>query len=275
MTTRLFFIGEGRIADAVLTLQFEYNLDPLPNKTVIHHKPAEEEIKRVFDQYNIDYSKFSFVQDQVLLDQFYKNTNCNLEKIIKVTELHSWVVQQLLKLSALDLCEDKQVVISDCDVLHLRTRQYFKNNQPCLLVSDDIKDPIWDFIVQDLTGINSISNRNFVSEFFPILKTQWQELKEQIENQHGCFWMNAVVKSILSYPDRSFSEYQLLGNWLLKYDVELIEKCTSALHDHKDIDLILERNLLKQIKSLNHFLTTGIEFDQIPKVKSIIERCFK
>jgi hypothetical protein len=272
MTTRLFFIGPGRIADAVLSLQFDYKLDTVLDKTIIYHLQPIEEIIAAFEKFKIDVNKFVFVHDDILVDEFYSKTNYNLLKLKGPPwSYHSWIWQQLLKLIAVDLCEDDQIVISDCDVIQLRSHRYFDNDKPVLLVSDDNKDPVWDSIVTQLLGKTTVG-RTFVSECFPILKTQWRELTSYIETQHQCQWIDAIAKNILD-NDRNFSEYQLLGNWLLQYDVTLVEKYTYALHDHNNIDTILKNDLTSRI-NYNHFLTTGIQFDQVEKVKTIINQTY-
>lgn len=280
MTTRLFFIGPERIADAVLSLQFDYKLDTVLDKTVVYHQPPVEEIVTAFEKFNIDADRFVFIHDNALVDEFCNKTNYNLLNLKGPPwNYHGHMWQQLLKLIAVDLSEDNQTVISDCDLIHLRKHKYFNQNKPVLLVSDDNKDPLWDIIVTKILG-RPTSDRNFIGECFPILKTQWAELKNHIENLHQCHWMDAIANSIINHCtfdvnnfNISFSEYQLLGNWLLQYDIDLVEKYTYALHNYHNIDTTLADGLMSR-PIHNHFLTTGIQFDQVEKVKTIINQLY-
>ena len=221
MTTRLMFIGNNRIPDATLCLKYDRFLIPQFDKTIIYHQPPVADIVSAFTRYNIDLAHIQFVSDNELIQQFNSTEFKSLIDWL-LHENHAWIRQQFFKLMALDVCNDSHIVISDCDSIRICPHEYLVDGLPVLYLDNDYTSNPgqWGPSFQDLTGIEPDPHNVFVSEFFPILKTDWQALCKLIESRSGLPWMMSLQQQIItrgreSHQGLNFSEYQFLGNWLM------------------------------------------------------------
>ena len=250
MTTRLLFIGDNRIADCVLTLKFDKFVSHNFDQTVIHHLPDRQEIINAFDQYGIDYSHMTFVADSELDYQNRPN--------IEFFGRHH--AQQLIKLLALDRCQDEKIVIADADMFCLSTHNYF-DTMPVLWYNeycDDLEH--WNSYVTELTGL-SARPISFVSESVPILKSDWDSLKQAIEDRSGKNWMVSIINS-LSKIRKPFSEYTLLGNWILNQrpDTKLVAQKRICVYNTNKLDTV---HINKTSTGINVVKTKFEEIDTI------------
>jgi hypothetical protein len=210
---RLFFLHDSRISESIITLKFDKFIIPTPAHTYIcfgtHRKDFN--ILDLYNQHDIDTSNFTVIFDDDLIDNFDN-----------VKMRHGpWISQQLLKLVALDQCTEKNILIQDCDTFFFKPYVCFENNLPVL--STLYKDsPVYSWTNTEsyyphmtvFSGINRQTENSFITEFMPITKMAWSNLKERIELIHNDNWYTSILKNIKnSYP--GFSEYELLGNWQL------------------------------------------------------------
>jgi hypothetical protein len=253
------FIGNNRIPDATLCLKYDRFLIPKFERTIIHHCTPQADIRSAFNRYNIDMSRIEFVHDSELVEQF--NRESLVDTITWLSDPNiAWIKQQFLKFMALDVCQDTQVVISDCDSIRIRPHEYFVNGLPVLYLDNEYTENpgCWGSSFQDLTGIEQHPNNVFVSEFFPILKTDWQALKTLIESRSGLPWMVALRKQLVSrsqteHGGLNFSEYQFLGNWVmhLRPDTQTVKQQRFWPNLHNSLESELDSINIHRLNCLN------------------------
>ena len=257
MTTRLMFIGNNRIPDATLCLKYDRFLIPQFDKTIIYHQPPVADIVSAFTRYNIDLTHIQFVSDDVLVAQFNNEKFSATLKWLLDPNL-AWIKQQFFKLMALDICTDSHVVISDCDSIRIRPHEYFVDGKPVLYLDNDYTENpgTWGTSFQDLTGITQSPDNVFVSEFFPILKTDWTMLTDLIEQRSGQSWLLALRKQLQDNSTNvgfCFSEYQFLGNWLmhLRPNTQIIKQQRFWPNLHNSLESELARIDITKLNCLN------------------------
>ena len=219
MTTRLMFVGTDRISDLCLCLQFDHFLTPAFDKTIVYHRSPQQEVTAALDRFQIDYNNFEFVQDAVF-EQTVRSLGYQREiNWLTANDDMAWIRQQFYKLLALDLCTDEQVVISDSDSFRIVPHTYFVDGVPVLYHDNDfVNDPAtWGTVFEELTGLPT-TKTVYVSEFFPILKSDWRACTALIEQRSGKHWLQSFIDALQrTSTDQGlhFSEYQFLSNWIL------------------------------------------------------------
>jgi hypothetical protein len=242
------FIGENRVIDSVLTLRYDRFLSPRPDRTIIYCSDLLdiEYIKSLYRKYQIDTQGFEFCHDRDLLAQHPSGDLVKNDCFIR----HWYLKQQLYKLMALDICNDSHVLIADCDRFCIQPYQYFDHENPVLFgIGSDITNlanyskaqyeqgafghptECYRYITQ-LTGIQDFHKGNWASEFLPITKSQWSELKIHIEKYCKTSWVTAILTVLQHGNSYDFSEYCLLAQWLLQYNgTQVINPIQIGLED--------------------------------------------
>lgn len=212
MTTRLLFMCSEKIIESAITLQFDCNLDPVPDYTVIYTNVSEEfDLLGFYREQGIQTDNFRVVYDQQLL-QRYADTG--------IWMLNGWLRQQIIKLVAIDETDDQQILIQDCDTFSLVPYQYFRAGNPVnYVLYNDTHSPGYYKYIKKFTGKRRVTEHCFVTEFSPILKSEWTGLKTRIESKFDTDWASAIIRTLVSDAEKAggkpvwFSEYELLGNW--------------------------------------------------------------
>lgn len=209
-----------RVADLLLTLKFDRFLYPRPDKTYIFYGPQDLDLDldQMLNEHNIDTSTFEIMPDRHMWN------NRALE--VDIYQFGGWIGQQLIKFLSLDLVDYQDcVLIQDCDTFNVQPYTWITNNCPQLYVRENTDHSVGYYeYVKKFTGQERQVPHCFVSEFMPVLKTDWIELKNQIESIYQQSWLTAmhgqfVVDSAKHrnpnplLPPIWFSEYELLGNW--------------------------------------------------------------
>jgi hypothetical protein len=210
---RLFFVAGTRIADSILTLKFDYFLDPQPDQTYICFGGADTiDLLKIYQDHGIDTSNMEVINDNQLIPQS-SNPGFDYRKF------GGWIAQQFFKLMALDRVNSDRVLIQDCDTFSLVPYQYFDGSTPrYYVIENTTQSSEYYQYVKKFTGKQRQTNHCFVTEFMPVLKKDWVALKDQIEQTHGCNWLLAFdqifsADLINNKTDLIwFSEYELLGN---------------------------------------------------------------
>jgi hypothetical protein len=240
--TRAIFLNTDRLADLVLTLKFDHNIDPLPEKTFVFYGPDNVDIDYpgVLKSYGIDPDKFEFVPDWKLWHDQPQGCPAGID----IYRYGGWIAQQLIKLIALEhLFESFDVVlIQDCDTFNVKPYNWITCDSVLQMYGLPKTSHTEDYyrFVKIFTGQSRLTDYCFVTEFMPVKKTSWQLLKTQLE-QPGQNWlqhMDAVFQNE-KVPEPNwlhrlnpwlqnkkgfvqnwvwFSEYELLGNWNLFVD---------------------------------------------------------
>lgn len=210
--SRVLFAGPHRLGDAVLSLKFDYNLYGIDNTYII--TPDVTLAKLVFLNYNIDFTNFIFISDHDI-ELIYPSTK---KWIISGDYRDKWLYQQALKLAAIDLINADVVLIQDADTFAIKPYHSVLNGQPNLFVLSLEDHPIFGFeygyykTLENLIDVKYLPSRSFVSEFMPVFKDSWQELKNKLKPD----FLQHILDSIPLDNNNLlwFSEYELLGSWM-------------------------------------------------------------
>ena len=155
----------------------------------------------------------------VVLDPDIVNPYCN-EVSVNIYQFGGWIAQQFLKLIALDKCDADRILIQDCDTFAIKPVNFFREDLPVCLVAPSLGSGVGGYneYYRKITGLNPGVDSCFVSEFMPVLKTDWITLRTRIENIHQCHWLEALHKEFAKDMSNQvwFSEYQLLGLWAVQ-----------------------------------------------------------
>ena len=124
---------------------------------------------------------------------------------------------------ALDYLESADVVlIQDCDTFNIKPYNWIDNQGNITLygLPNTTHSPEYYRYVKQLTGQPRRTSYSFVSEFMPVLRDDWNELKIYISTTYHKSWLE-VFYNIFNHDSQIrdqiwFSEYELLGNWALK-----------------------------------------------------------
>lgn len=218
MTCRLMFVGANRIVDSIITLQFDKFLQPKPERTTIylgsiidpaHCWRCTIDILALYRQHGIDTSTFSIVHDIDLLNQY--------GQFGLYGTFNFWIRQQLIKFMAVDSCDSEQILIQDSDILLTKPYCYFNNGEPVpFVVPDTSHSPGYYEFVKKFTGQPRQTSGCFVTDFMPLRRTDWVSLKKHVEQTYSQDWLLAMINMFKQEPnDIMFSEYEVLGNWLM------------------------------------------------------------
>lgn len=292
---RIMFVHSRRIADTIVTLQFDRFLDPPPAHTFIHFGPWEidqdlsynllgpVDILDVYKQHGIDTSRITLVFDNDLLKSFPLKVDV-FNYSTGTGRDGNWIKQQMLKFIALDQCPYDKILIQDADIVPIKPYRYF-NGAPVNYVSTMTHPPGYYKYFTKLTGHARPSDCSFICEFFPIEKSTWASLKTQLETRFHTNWFTAIHQMIVSSTDDPnwFSEYELLGNWALVQNPLLQTKLQHRLwlvymRDLDDLTNLhdpfaLERTWNKDINCIG--LNIGTELTSaaeiVAKLNSVLE----
>jgi len=246
MITRLFFIGQDRIDDAVQTLKYDHMITDIGH-TKIYYGPIDENLDWILpllQEKGIDTSTFSVHNDAELRNKLPKHLVKNFYTY------GGWVSQQIIKLLAIDSCEDEFILVQDCDTYLLKPHIFFNRfSDPVpMVIKNQTQHPHYYIFIEKILNIKRQTKDSFVTEFMPITKKVWTSMVHHIEHLHGEHWIKAIFNIFEEMADihsplekglprmTMFSEYELLGNWQLHQYQKL--ELTNQLRFHSNkVDL--------------------------------------
>jgi hypothetical protein len=271
--TRLMFLNIDRLPELLLTLMYDRFLTPRPEHTIIYYgnastaEPVTDNYDRIliekFHEYGIDHSKIELVNDYEL----FQNCQYNL------TDLGGWLYQQFIKLLALDKCSDEYILIQDADAFAIEPYQWFDRGQPVPLVQLNATqyESYYEYLSL-ITGLKRQTPHCFVTEFLPIKKESWNALKSHIETMHGLDWLSVLYRIFkennAGVGVGTFSEYELLGNWMTS--------CNPGLAMTSQRQLTLGRDSYKRPQKYNFVATKrNMTYEEISTTKKYIDTLIK
>lgn len=133
-----------------------------------------------------------------------------------------WINQQYLKLNADIVGTNEHFLIIDADTILIRP-QVFVNERKAVL---NILHDYWfcrKQMVKIALGFKKFHNADFTSHHMLMSKTKLKALKKHIQKLHGKSWQDALDS--LDFPEGSFSEYELYGNFVAQRfpnEIELV-----------------------------------------------------
>jgi Family of unknown function (DUF6492) len=205
MITRIFLIGPGRINEAAVTLNFDHNLNPKPDKTYIISPYVEkpEIIHNTFLKFGLDAFNYELLDD-IYFEKYYDLSRWKNDH---------WYLQQAIKLCALDHFDSDYFLIQDCDQVPLKQFDFFVDGKLNFKAENlwNSYQELYADMVTRLTGITRTINYSLVNELMPYSKQDWQDLKSLIETRSGKNWLDAIPDSRPFEECKWFSEFELLG----------------------------------------------------------------
>jgi hypothetical protein len=273
------FVGSNKIVDSIITLQFDKFLQPKPACTIIYLGSVVEpgrcwrnpiDILDLYRQHGIDTSTFSVVHDIDLLNQY--------GQFGLYGTFNFWIRQQLIKFMAVDSCGAAQILIQDSDILLTKPYFYFVNGTPVPFIFPNTShSPGYYEFVKKFTGQSRQTNGCFVTDFMPLRHTDWTGLKQYVEQTYAQDWLSAIISVFKQEPgDIMFSEYEVLGNWLMltNPDLRTVEQHNYLLQDPQ-AQMIKDKNFNDSEYDPNYYNAVAIKlYNTAPKLDFIdIEYC--
>lgn len=203
MITRILLIGPSRINEAAITLSFDHNLHPCPDKTYIISPYPQHYVDRIFLEFDLDPTKY------ILLDDLYFDQYYDLSRY----KHNHWYYQQALKLCAFDHFDSDYFLLQDCDQVPLKTFNFFVNSK-LNFKAENLWNPyqkLYAEMVEKLIGLTPVLNYSLVNELMPYAKKDWVDLKNLIEHRNNCYWLDAFPNVRELGEPKWLSEFELLG----------------------------------------------------------------
>lgn len=217
--SRVLFLAKYRVPHAAFALQFDYNLQGIDN-TIVATPLTRDELEPVWEKYNIDSSRFTYVNDSKIYQQYPEVNNW----VFPDDYRGWWLRQQAIKLAYLDMLDSDVMLMHDPDTFMLRPYNPFVNNKINMLVLPNTQHGSYHGVFESITGIPQPSQDCFITELCAVSKIDFASLRHHIEQRWpGKNWLDAIIDAVPGMPTippwgtgniiKWFSEYELLGNW--------------------------------------------------------------
>ncbi len=218
MITRLIFCAPYRIPVATVSLQFDHNLIGV-TRNIIVSPVNTRDLFRYLSQHGVDTNRFEHLPDQDLIDKYPEIDHWVFENDYR----NNWLKQQAIKLAALDYVDYSTALLHDPDTWMIQPYQPVDTfGQLAMLALKDVTEGSYNNVLSSVLGINRQTEHCFVTEFLPIYKQDWLNLKQQLQHRHQRNFLDAIIDHVpgIETLDGSqslkwFSEYEFLGNWIM------------------------------------------------------------
>jgi hypothetical protein len=219
ITARIIFLARYRVPHAVFSLQFDHYIKGI-DRTIIATPLTREELEPVWQRYNINSSKFVYVNDQTVYEQYPEVNNW----VFADDYRGWWLRQQAIKLAYLDLLDADILLMQDPDTFMIKDYSPVVDGQLNLLSLMNAVQGSYNGVFESITGIPHPSPHCFVTELCAVRKQDFRQLKQLIKDRWpDKKWLDAVIDAVPGLPTippwgtgniiKWFSEYELLGNW--------------------------------------------------------------
>jgi hypothetical protein len=216
---RVLFLAKYRVPHAAFALQFDHFLKGI-DYTIIASPMTKEELEPVWARYNIDSSKFQYVNDSVIYERYPEVNNWVFEGDYRGW----WLRQQAIKLAYLDYLDADVMLMQDPDTFMLEPYRCYNNGTLNLMSLMDTTQGSYDGVFESIIGLPRQSPHCFVTELCAVRKVDFVALKDLLERRwHTKKWLDAIIEAVPGMPTippwgngniiKWFSEYELLGNW--------------------------------------------------------------
>lgn len=218
MITRLIFCAPYRIPVAAVSLKFDHNLLGVSRNIIV--SPVEtRDLFRYLSQYGVDTNRFEHVHDQELFDRYPEIINWKFDQDYR----NNWLMQQAIKLAALDYVDYNTALIHDPDTWMTHPYQPVdQHGRLNMMALENVTEGSYDQVLPNVLGITRQTSHCFVTELMPVLKQDWNSLKSLLETRHQQHFLNAIIDHVPDTPTldntqnlKWFSEYEFLGNWTM------------------------------------------------------------
>lgn len=216
---RVLFLAKYRVPHAAFALQFDHFLQGI-DRTIIASPLSRSELEPVWSKYNIDSSKFEYVNDSAIYDKYPEVNNW----VFPDDYRGWWLRQQAIKLAYLDYLDFDIALMHDADTFMTKSYQCYNKGVLNLLCLPDTTQGSYNGVFEAITGIPHPSPHCFVTELCAVRKTDFLELKKFLQQRWpDKKWLDAIINAVPGMPTvppwgtgniiKWFSEYELLGNW--------------------------------------------------------------
>lgn len=211
---RALFVAGYRLGHACLALQFDKFLSPDFDITYIVTPVPADTVLHALSKHNINLDKIKIIADSLLLEKYPDIDQWSMPGDLR----DGWLRQQALKLSALDFIDADIVFLHDPDTFCIKHYCYWDGTKLNLMVLPNESHASGYYqTLQKVLGIQRQTSHCFVTELHPVLKQDWNNLKQFVEKQHSKPFLQAIIDNVpLDFDGlKWFSEYEFLGNWTL------------------------------------------------------------
>lgn len=216
---RVLFLAKYRVPHAAFAMQFDHFLEGI-DYTIIATPMTQEELEPVWNKYNINSSKFQYVNDSAIYEH-YPEVN---DWVFEGDYRGWWLRQQAIKLAYLDYLDADIMLMHDADTFMLEPYRCYDNGTLNLLTLTNTKHGSYAGVYESIIGAPEPSPHCFVTELCAVRKTDFVALKAYLQQRWpDKKWLDAIIDAVPGMPTippwgtgniiKWFSEYELLGNW--------------------------------------------------------------
>lgn len=164
-----------------------------------------------------------------------------------------WIYQQILKLSSNEIIQDisEDFLVCDSDIIFLKNPYKDINNFlfPYQQAYTKEYHKPYRLNYEILMKEKPESGISFINHHMVFNKKYLNNLKKFIENKNNIRWDLAILNSLDYNCFSNFSEYDLYGNWIFKYEKE---KMINIKLNIKDINNIATNEQILKYKNKNY-----------------------
>ena len=228
---RALFVAHYRIPHTCLSLQFDHYIQGIDETYIFTNCENTDDnpfLDRVLSKY-LDTSQYKYVFDGEM-DSLYPSVR---NWWIPGDYRNSWLYQQALKLASLDYIDADVILIQDPDTFCINPYNLWEGDLlKYFILPNETHSPAYYQTLVNALGIERQVPHSFVTEFMPVYKEDWLSLKHALIERNNCDPFDAIINNVPEDPDsvptpniKWFSEYELLGNWIMtQRDVALMEQ---------------------------------------------------
>lgn len=285
---RVMFLAKYRVPHAAFAMQFDHFLQGI-DYTVIASPMTRDELEPVWDKYNVDSSRFKYVNDEIIYRKYPEVNNW----VFPDDYRGWWLRQQAIKLAYLDLLDEDVVLMHDADTFMTEEYNPFVDNKINMLALMNTQQGSYNGVFEAITGLPHQSPHCFVTELCAVSRLDFACLKHHIEQRFPkTKWLDAIINAVPGMPTvppwgngniiKWFSEYELLGNWAThrgnitlqeqrRYEYDSLHKISNFGKEHNAVcdavpDLSLSMQMDWDTLNISNF------YQYLQQVKECISR---
>jgi SAM-dependent methyltransferase len=143
-------------------------------------------------------------------------TKDTIEYRVDGRDRSGWLLQQLLKLSADRVCQNRYILILDSDTCFLGPRVFLHNDRPLFDLSAEYHETYFA-MNQRLLGLQRRISRSFITHYMLFDAEVLERLRSDIERKWERPWYQAILDCKDNKEALCFSEYELYGDYYRRH----------------------------------------------------------
>ena len=285
---RVLFLARYRVPHACFALQWDHNLLGI-DRTVIATPMTQEELEPVWARYNIDSTKFEYVNDSAIYQQYPEVNNWVFDDDYRGW----WLRQQAIKLAYLDMLDADVMLMHDADTFMTEPYRCYDNGALNLLSLLNTTQGSYTGVFEAITGIPHPSPHCFVTELCAVRKQDFVSLKKHIESRWpNKKWLDAIIEAVPGMPTvppwgtgniiKWFSEYELLGNWAVTQGNVTYQEQRRFEYDTLEKLATFDPSMYNAVCDAVPDLSRSMQFDwdtltvhDFDRYRNMVEQCLK